>query len=81
MPNWCIGTTIITGEKRNIRNFLDRFLSYDEDNEEKPKKYFARSFIINTIAKEKENLKINFDRLQTIIDDLDKKLVSIEKEN
>lgn len=56
MPNWCIGTTIITGEKRNIRNFLDRFLSYDEDNEEKPKKYFARSFITNTIAKEKENL-------------------------
>ena len=45
MPNWCVGTTIITGEKRNIRNFLDRFLSYDEDNEEKPKKYFARSFI------------------------------------
>lgn len=33
------------------------------------------------LNKEKENLKINFSRLQTIIDDLDKKLVSIDKEN
>lgn len=33
----------------------------------------------NKINKEKENLKINFDRLQTIIDDLDKKLVSIDQ--
>lgn len=32
------------------------------------------------INKEKENLKINFDRLQTIIDDLDKKLVSIDQD-
>lgn len=31
----------------------------------------------NKINQEKENLKINFARLQTIIDDLDKKLVSI----
>ena len=35
----------------------------------------------NKINKEKENLKINFNRLQTIIDDLDKKLVSIDKED
>lgn len=32
------------------------------------------------LNKEKENLKINFNRLQTIIDDLDKKLVSIDTE-
>ena len=31
------------------------------------------------IEKEKENLKINYDRLQTIIDDLDKKLGSINQ--
>ena len=31
------------------------------------------------IEKEKENLKINYDRLQTIIDDLDKKLESIDQ--
>lgn len=31
------------------------------------------------LKEEKENLKINFDRLQTIIDDLDKKLTSIDK--
>lgn len=35
----------------------------------------------NKLNKEKENLKINFARLQTIIDDLDTKLVSIDKEN
>lgn len=33
----------------------------------------------NKIQKEKETLKINYDRLQTIIDDLDKKLNEIEK--
>ena len=33
------------------------------------------------LNKEKENLKINFSRLQTIIDDLDKKLDSIDQEN
>ena len=59
MPNWCVGTTIITGEKRNIRNFLDRFLSYDEDNEEKPKKYFARSFIDSSYKDIFENFEID----------------------
>lgn len=34
----------------------------------------------NKINKEKETIKINFARLQTIIDDLDKKLVSIDEE-
>ena len=33
------------------------------------------------INNEKENLKINFNKLQTIINDLDKKLVSIDSEN
>lgn len=33
------------------------------------------------LNQEKENLKINFNRLKTIIDDLDKKLVSIDNEN
>ncbi len=31
------------------------------------------------IKKEQENLKVNYDRLQTIIDDLDKKLESIDQ--
>ena len=31
------------------------------------------------INKEKENLKVNYERLQNIIDDLDKKLNEIEK--
>lgn len=33
------------------------------------------------LNKEKENLKINFNRLQTIVNDLDQKLVNIDKEN
>lgn len=33
----------------------------------------------NKLKEEKENLKINFARLQTIIDDLDKKLITIDK--
>ena len=33
----------------------------------------------NKLKAEKESLKINFERLQTIIDDLDKKLESIDK--
>ena len=34
----------------------------------------------NKLKEERENLKINFSRLQTIIDDLDKKLEDFEKE-
>ena len=36
------------------------------------------SYQENKINKEKETLKINYDRLQTIIDDLDKKLSEID---
>ena len=54
-------------DKVRLANERLKFDSYKEEEE-------------NKINKQKENLKINFDRLQTIIDDLDKKLVSIDKE-
>lgn len=53
-------------DKEKLSNEKQKFMHY-KTNEE------------NKIKKEKENLKINYDRLQTIIDDLDKKLESIDQ--
>lgn len=58
----------LEADKEKLANERSQFNTYKQKEE-------------NKLQKEKENLKINFDRLQTIIDDLDKKLVSIEKEN
>lgn len=55
-------------EKEKLSEEKKEFLNYKKTEE-------------NKIKKEKENLKINFSRLQTIIDDLDKKLVSIDDTN
>lgn len=53
-------------DKEKLADERKQFLDYKKSEEHK-------------IKEEKENLKINFSRLQTIIDDLDKKLVSIDK--
>ena len=55
-------------DKTKLANERAEFNTYKQKEETK-------------LKKEKETLKINFDRLQTIINDLDQKLVSIEKEN
>ena len=47
--------------------------------EEKQKFLEFKQVEENKIKEEKESLKINYDRLQTIIDDLDRKLNEIEK--
>ena len=52
-------------DKEKLADERKQFLDYKKSEEHK-------------IKEEKENLKINFARLQTIIDDLDKKLVSID---
>ena len=52
-------------DKVKLADEKKQFLNYKKEEEYK-------------IKEEKENLKINFARLQTIIDDLDKKLVSID---
>ena len=52
-------------DKEKLADERKQFLDYKKTEERK-------------IKEDKENLKINFDRLQTIIDDLDKKLVSID---
>jgi len=46
MPNWACGLVSVSGTKRNVINFVSRFI-YDGDKEETedPKlRYFARSF-------------------------------------
>ena len=53
-------------DKEKLSHEKQKFMSYKTNEESK-------------IKKEKENLKINYDRLQTIIDDLDKKLESIDQ--
>lgn len=55
-------------DKEKLANERSQFNTYKQKEE-------------NKIAQDKENLKINFDRLQTIIDDLDKKLVSLDNQN
>lgn len=52
-------------DKEKLADERQKFLDYKKTEEQK-------------IKEDKENLKINFARLQTIIDDLDKKLVSID---
>ncbi len=54
-------------EKEKLTEERQKFLNYKKSEEKK-------------LANEKENLKINFARLQTIIDDLDKKLETVDKE-
>lgn len=53
-------------EQAKLSKEKEKFLEFKKKEESK-------------IKDEKENLKINFERLQTIIDDLDKKLESIDK--
>lgn len=58
----------LEADKERLANERSEFNTYKQKEEHK-------------INKEKENLKINFNRLQTIIDDLDQKLVNIDKED
>ena len=53
-------------DKQKLSSDKQEFLNYKKTEETK-------------IKKEKENLKINFDRLQTIIDDLNQKLENIDQ--
>ena len=57
----------LEADKAKLANERSEFNTYKQKEESK-------------LNKEKENLQINFDRLQTIIDDLDKKLVSIDQD-
>lgn len=61
-------TRELAEDKEKLADERKEFVNYKKNEE-------------NKINEEKENLKINFARLQTIIDDLDKKLVSIDEKN
>lgn len=71
-------------ELKEIRITIDKSsdkLEKDKEklSQEKQKFFDYKMNEESKIKKEKENLKINYDRLQTIIDDLDKKLESIDQ--
>ncbi len=71
-------------ELKEMRTTIDKSsdkLEKDKEklSQEKQKFFDYKKTEENKIQKEKENLKINYDRLQTIIDDLDKKLGSINQ--
>ena len=71
-------------ELKEIRITIDKSsdkLEKDKEklSQEKQKFFDYKMNEESKIEKEKENLKINYDRLQTIIDDLDKKLGSINQ--
>ena len=71
-------------ELKEIRITIDKSsdkLEKDKEklSQEKQKFFDYKMNEESKIKKEKENLKINYDRLQTIIDDLDKKLGSINQ--
>lgn len=61
-----ISNTKLEEDKEQLKTEKKNFLDYKHEEEQK-------------IKQEKESLKINYDRLQTIIDDLDKKLNEIDK--
>lgn len=67
-------------EMRKNINITSNKLEEDKEklSEERKKFLDYKKTEEHRIKEEKENLKINFARLQTIIDDLDKKLVSID---
>ena len=56
----------LKADKEKLQSQKMEFINYKEEEE-------------NKIQEEKETLKINFERLQTIIDDLNKKLESIDE--
>ena len=60
-----ISSSKLEEEKAKLREEKQEFISYKTDEEQK-------------IKAEKESLKVNYDRLQTIINDLDKKLTEID---
>ena len=60
-----ISSNKLEEEKARLKEEKQDFITYKTDEEQK-------------IKAEKESLKINYDRLQTIINDLDKKLTEID---
>ena len=60
-----ISSNKLEEDKEKLQEEKQKFMNFKEQEE-------------NKINKEKETLKINYDRLQTIIYDLDKKLIEID---
>lgn len=69
-------------EMRLNINMANSQLEKDKERlvDERQKFYDYKTKEENKLREEKENLKINFSKLQTIIDDLDKKLENIDED-
>lgn len=75
MPNWAFGTVKITGAKKDVRNFMGRFLSIYDDSSQRLRtdKYFARSFIcqdLKSAYSEFENSNSGISEQQEVTHDL-----------
>lgn len=49
MPNWCYGEIRVKGKEENKRKFLHFFLTENEEENKKKERYFARSWLINSL--------------------------------
>ena len=45
MPNWAMGDVFITGTRKEVLEFSDRFITEDSPSTVPGKRYFARSFV------------------------------------
>jgi len=54
LPNWCIGDVWVKGKPKNVEKFVKLFLF---DNSRTKKRYFARSFIHESLKDFKEEYK------------------------
>ena len=69
MPTWASGIVTVTGNPENIKKFCQLFI-FEDHNELKPKKYFARSFIHTTwkLFEEEFLLKDNPNEITFFVD-------------
>jgi DNA-directed RNA polymerase subunit RPC12/RpoP len=45
MPNWAFGNVKVTGTRKGVKSFIERFISDDDPSTVPGKRFFARSFM------------------------------------
>ena len=45
MPNWAFGKVEVTGTRKGVKSFIERFISNDDPSTVPGKRFFARSFM------------------------------------
>ena len=71
MPNWANGIITVSGNPENIKKFCQLFI-FEDHEQLKPKKYFARSFIHTTwkFFEEEMDFKEEIDGWEFEVDNL-----------